>query len=127
MQKKSKVLFFELNRILNFAVETYKQFKHTTMSEKEKRIAAFIDSLPLTPNEAGTQSIVLSTNLNELGDGENGGDCINMLQEQCYLSTNKGNCKNYSGFCGQATNKKTCFNGPSGKIETSTPQTGTKG
>lgn len=87
------------------------------MKDKEKRIAAFIESLPITPNEAGTQSLVLSTDLNELGNGENGGDCVNKEKEQCYISTNKGNCQNYKNFCGQATNKKKCFNGLSDEIE----------
>lgn len=85
--------------------------------EKQGKIAAFIESLPMETGIGDCQSTLLVTNMEYLGG--NGGDCINNDEQQCYKSNNGGNCKNYHGYCGKSENHGSCMS-----TDTVMPSTG---
>lgn len=49
------------------------------------------------------ESALLSTNMEFVG-GDNGGNCINELYDQCNKAKNGGNCENYNSACSKSTN-----------------------
>ncbi len=79
------------------------------MNKQLERITAFIESLPVENGLEDGQSVLLSTDMNLVG-GDNGGNCINDLFEQCNKAENKGDCQNYNSACGKSTNKGSCYN-----------------
>lgn len=81
------------------------------MNDRINRIAAFIESLPITPDENGNQSIVMTTDLGAVGEGKNEGDCINADRQQCTKSTNGGNCENTANYCKDSKNGGNCKSG----------------
>lgn len=86
------------------------------MKDKEKRIAAFIESLPITPNEVGTQSLIIPSDIGVVGEGINSQNCVNASREDCYNSKNGKNCQNFE-VCGNAENYDLCWNGRESEIE----------
>lgn len=79
------------------------------MKQKTKKIAAFIESLPMDVTIGNCESALLSTNMEFVG-GDNGGDCINELYDQCHKAENGGNCENYNSACNKSTNRGGCLN-----------------
>ena len=79
-------------------------------NQKAGRIAAFIENLPMDASLGNCESVLLSTNMDMVGAGRNGGNCVNETFGSCNNSTNNGDCKNYGDNCGDATNNKTCEN-----------------
>lgn len=79
------------------------------MNQKTHRIAAFIESLPIDATIGNCESALLSTNMEFIG-GDNGGDCINELYDQCNKSKNGGSCENYNSACSKSTNRGSCLN-----------------
>lgn len=62
------------------------------MKEREKRISAFIESLPALANQEIGESIILTTDMESVG-GENKGNCVN--HGDCRNQANTGTCRNY--------------------------------
>lgn len=79
------------------------------MESKQKKIAAFIESLPIDSNVGECESVLLSTNMNFMGG--NGGDCTNSIASKCTRSENGGNCINTSSNCSKSKNAGNCQNG----------------
>lgn len=75
--------------------------------EKQGKIAAFIESLPMETGIGDCQSTLLVTNMEYLGG--NGGICINDDKERCYRSDNAEDCRNYNSKCGESKNHKKCY------------------
>lgn len=78
------------------------------MNEKLNRIAEFIESLPMDSENAVCQSTILSTDMEAVG-GDNGGNCINTVKEQCSKVKNGGDCKNYNRACDKSDNSGNCL------------------
>lgn len=78
------------------------------MESKIHRIEQFIESLPEAESSEDIQYTLLPTAMNFVG-GDNGGDCINELYEQCKDATNGGACENYNSACPKSKNKGSCF------------------
>lgn len=81
-------------------------------NQKAGRIAAFIENLPMDASLGNCESVLLSTNMDMVGAGVNGGDCLNTDQKACESSKNAGDCKNYGGSCDGATNNRACTTEP---------------
>lgn len=94
------------------------------MKEKSSRIASFIENLPMDVSVGNCESALLSTNMDFVG-GDNGGNCINELFDQCNKAKNGGNCQNYNSACSHSTNKGSCLNTTFGNPYT-TPEGGVK-
>lgn len=80
------------------------------MDNQIKKIASFIEALPVEGSAAECESVLLSGGaLESVEDNStyNGGDCNNTSYD-CMKSYNSGNCKNMAGMCGEATNLKNC-------------------
>lgn len=80
------------------------------MDKRTSKIAAFIESLPMDVSVGNCESTLLATNMEFIGGGKvNGGSCINDDEDLCFDAKNEGACKNFGGFCDEATNKKSCL------------------
>ena len=79
------------------------------MDQKSNKIAAFIESLPIDASIGNCESVVLTTNMELIG-GDNGGNCINELYDQCNKAKNGGSCENYNSACSKSTNHGSCMN-----------------
>ena len=79
------------------------------MNQKTNKIAAFIESLPMDVAIGNCESALLSTNMAFVG-GDNGGDCVNELYDQCNKAKNGGSCENYNSACSKSTNRGGCLN-----------------
>ena len=76
------------------------------MKEQQKRIAAFIESLPMCTSNVQGQSVVLSADIESVG-GDNAKNCVN--NGNCGYVLNGGDCRNYdSTGCAHSTNKGSC-------------------
>lgn len=87
------------------------------MDNKLNRITAFIDSLPIDNDRDADHSVVLPTEMELLGAGDNSGNCSNYMLNQCKKSKNGGDCKNY-GVCADSKNEGNCENLIAGPIYT---------
>lgn len=52
--------------------------------------------------------------------GDNGGDCINELYDQCNKAKNGGSCENYNSACSKSTNRGGCLNTTLKRLQKST-------
>lgn len=89
------------------------------MNQKTNRIAAFIENLPMDATIGNYESALLSTNMEFIG-GDNGGDCINELYDQCNKAKNGGSCENYNSACSKSTNRGGCLNTTLKRLQKST-------
>lgn len=78
--------------------------------EKQGKIAAFIESLPMETGIGDCQSTLLVTNMEYLGGyAINGGICVNDSVESCYEASNTKDCRNYKNTCGNSKNREKCY------------------
>lgn len=77
------------------------------MKQQEKRIAAFLESIDNNLSCDG-QSVLLSSDLDALGEGTNASACNNHSLSGC-ASNNEG-CVNFDGKCDNSHNGKDCTN-----------------
>ena len=79
------------------------------MNNKLSKIGAFIDKLPAEDLLGECQSTLLVTSMESMGAASwNGHNCSND-SPSCEQSTNKDQCTNYRGLCGDAVNVYTCI------------------
>ena len=89
------------------------------MNQKTSKIAAFIESRPMDVAIGNCESALLSTNMEFVG-GDNGGDCINELYDQCNKAKNGGSCENYNSAGPRSTNRGGCLNTTLKRLQKST-------
>lgn len=78
------------------------------MEKRNKRIASFIESLGCEEMSIESQSFLLTADLDSIGAGVNGGNCLNSGGDNC--SMNKQDCRNI-GDCRSSENLGDCKNG----------------
>lgn len=70
--------------------------------------------------QSGTASQHFSQQTMEFIGGDNGGDCINELYDQCNKAKNGGSCENYNSACSKSTNRGGCLNTTLKRLQKST-------
>ena len=75
---------------------------------KKQSIASFIEKLPMDGSVGDCESTLLMTNMDFMGSGTNGEECLNSSVEGC--ESNNKYCINYGDVCKKSTNNKGCMN-----------------